>query len=156
MGSRGPMPIPTNLRKLRGTRARTSNRNEPMPKALEDLACPARLKGDARAFWKAHADECVRLGTLTAMDVDTFATACVTYAELRELERVSKRLGIEHAIQKGVRKDLHATRADYLRFSQRFGFDPASRSGIKVTAPAESGDVVDAKERFLGGANRHA
>lgn len=137
MGARGPAPAPLELVNLRGNPGhRPANHSSPSPdKIAEDsklATCPVHLIKDARVFWKRHAPTCIRLGTLTVSDVDTFAAGCQAYGELRELERLSKKLGIEMAIAKGVRKDLHATRADFMRFSQRFGLDPSSRSSVKL------------------------
>lgn len=151
MGLRGPQPISSAERAIRGTRPRTINRAEPQPPALSESAvCPARLKGAARDFWKRLAPLCQLTGTLTVVDVDMFEAGCVTYGELRALERTSARLGVELAIAKGVRKDLHATRADFMRFSQRFGLDPASRTGIKVKPPVGDSNVLTSRERFFG------
>lgn len=157
MGQRGPAPTPSVIRDIRDNPGhRRKNWEEPAPDRLQAddklAACPAHLKGDARTFWKRHAPICLRLGTLTASDTQTFAVGCVAYGELRDLERLSKKLGIEMAIAKGVRKDLHATRADFMRFSQRFGLDPSSRSNVRIAPGRKTSETGAFRGRKARGA----
>lgn len=137
MGRRGPRPMPTKLRLLKGEqRPSRINRRQPVP-ALRRPACPRHLGPEARRVWRAHAAELHRLGLLTTLDVDTFATFCEAVAMHR---RAAEHLGVG-LLMRGYRDQLVKNPAFQIwrdtglmmrAFAQEFGFSPSARSSIDV------------------------
>ena len=136
MGRRGPPPQPTALKLLRGNPGkRALNKDEPKPEPLkpdeEAAKCPKELTGDARAVWKRMAPGAMRVGLLTTADLTLFEAFCMTYMRWRQAERLTQN-NLELAIAKGYRNTAVKERQLLLQFSARFGFDPSSRSNVKV------------------------
>jgi P27 family predicted phage terminase small subunit len=94
-------------------------------------ACPAWLTGDAQALWERVAPGAIRIGLLTLVDLPAFEAMCQSYARWREFERLSGD-NLEFAIAKGYRNGAVKERQLMLQFGARFGFDPSSRSNVKV------------------------
>jgi hypothetical protein len=122
-GHTGPPPIPTRIKKARGTFRPDRVHNEPQP-APTTAAPPDTLTGSARELWQALAPELVRLGILTAVDREEFAVGCqLRAAGLRELDRTGP---TPYALQ--------ALR-DSSRIFGRYGVGASDRARIHVTPP---------------------
>src|SRR3990172_993550 len=146
MGKRGPRPTPTAIRLLRNNPGRRPiNMDEPQPPPIEPDSsvgkCPAWLKGEAKKLWNRIAPGAIRSGLLTIVDVPAFEALCQSYARWREYERLTG-ANLELAIAKGYRNGAVRERQLMMQFGQRFGFDPSSRTNIKV-----HGSVAPQKER---------
>jgi P27 family predicted phage terminase small subunit len=155
MGRRGPAPEPTSLRILRGNPGRRPiNPEEPKPELLTEhdklAACPKWLTGDARDLWKRAAPRAIKSGLLTVLDLPAFEALCQSYARWRQFERLTGR-NLELAISKGYRNAAVKERQLMLQFGARFGFDPSSRSNVKVT-PTRPESQVDAFRKAKAGA----
>lgn len=155
MGRRGPAPEPTALRVLRGNPGRRPlNVDEPQPEPItaqdKRAECPAWLTGDARLLWKRVAPEAIRKGLLTVLDLPAFEALCQSYARWRQFEKLTGR-NLELAISKGYRNAAVKERQLMLQFGARFGFDPSSRSNVKVT-PTRPQSQVDAFRKSKVGA----
>lgn len=136
MGRRGPAPTPTALRLLRGNPGRRAiNHDEPTPEAIavasEFAKCPKWLTGESRSLWKRVAPGAIASGLLTVVDLPAFEALCVSYARWREFERLTGK-NLELAISKGYRNGAVKERQLMLQFGARFGFDPSSRSNVKL------------------------
>ena len=147
MGRRGPAPEPTALRVLRGNPGRRPlNDAEPQPEPItahdRRAECPAWLTGDARLLWKRVAPEAIKKGLLTVLDLPAFEALCQSYARWRQFEKLTGK-NLELAISKGYRNAAVKERQLMLQFGARFGFDPSSRSNVKVT-PTRPASQVDA------------
>jgi P27 family predicted phage terminase small subunit len=112
------------------------NHEEPQPEALGETSalgkCPKWLTGDAREIWKRVAPAAIRSGLLRVVDLPAFEAFCKSYARWREFERLTGK-NLELAISKGYRNAAVKERQLMLQFGGRFGFDPSSRSNVKVT-----------------------
>lgn len=136
MGRRGPAPTPTVLRVLRGNPGRRPiNHEEPQPDVLTEdsplAACPKHLVGDAKALWERVVPGAIRVGLLTIVDLPNFEAYCQSYARWREFEKLTGK-NLELAISKGYRNAAVKERQLMLQFGARFGFDPSSRSNVKL------------------------
>lgn len=124
------------MKLLRGNPGRRPiNHEEPQPppvRANSALAkCPKWLTGEARALWNRVAPGAITSGLLTVVDLPAFEAMCQSYARWREFERLSGK-DLELAIAKGYRSAAVKERQLMLQFGARFGFDPSSRSNVKV------------------------
>lgn len=136
MGRRGPAPTPTALRFLRGNPGkRAINHAEPQPDALIEgsalAKCPRWMTGMARELWKRVAPGAIRAGLLTVVDLPAFEALCQSYSRWREYERLTGK-NLELAISKGYRNGAVKERQLMMQFGARFGFDPSSRSNVKL------------------------
>jgi len=143
------------MRLLRGNPGRRPiNHEEPQPEALSVTSalgkCPAWIKGEAREVWKRVAPAAIKSGLLRLVDLPAFEAYCVSYARWREAERLTGR-NMELAIAKGYRNQANKERDKMLQFGARFGFDPSSRSNVKVT-PTRPQTQVDAFRKAKTGA----
>ena len=104
---------------------------------------PPWLEGHALELWEEWAPAALAMGTLTSVDVERFAMGCAAAADY-ELARQRLRRGWTTSGQKHARvlapewSVLRDAEARFDRFCSRFGFDPSSRSTLKVTPPARS------------------
>ena len=147
MGRRGPAPQPTVLRMMRGNPGhRPVNQDEPKPPAVKPdsglAQCPKWLTGEARNLWKRIAPDAIASGLLTVVDLPAFEALCLSYARWRELERLTGK-NLDLAIAKGYRSQAVKERQLMMQFGARFGFDPSSRSNVKV-APQKPANDADA------------
>src|SRR4051812_43844368 len=81
MGNRGPPPLPTKLKLLRGTaRADRSNPDEPKPPpVLEVPPAPAWLREHGRREWERVAPILVNTRVLTQVDLGILEDYCRQY-----------------------------------------------------------------------------
>lgn len=79
MGKRGPLPMPDNVRALRGVAKRKS---DPAPVKLAPAAPnpPASLKGEALAEWKRIVPELDERGLLAKVDRALLVEYCCSWA----------------------------------------------------------------------------
>lgn len=145
MGRRGPAPTPTALRLLRGNPSEKAiNHEEPQPPPVEpgsDLAkCPKWLTGEARALWERVAPGAIVSGLLTVVDIPAFEALCQSYSRWRQFEKMTGK-NLELAIAKGYRNGAVKERQLMMQFGARFGFDPSSRSNVKLPQQAPESRV---------------
>lgn len=74
MGTRGPAPLPDNVRSLRGTLPAKPTRRVKAVSAIP--AAPAWLPAEAKAEWKRVTPELHRLGILAKLDRAALALYC--------------------------------------------------------------------------------
>lgn len=148
MGRRGPTPIPTQIKLLRGNPGhRPIGKREPKPRAGAP-SCPAWLGGEAKKMWREIAPQLQEMGVLTKIDRNALTLYCETWARWR--------LTVEALVGLDYRKDgleikrLSIIARDSLgilhRLGAAFGMTPSDRTRIQVAKPS----VEDAEfERFL-------
>lgn len=131
----GPAPTPTAVLRLRGSkRAKYRRGGEPLPTGTP--VCPAWVRADARAAWKAIVPELEASGVLSRVDVNTLARYCTLWAAWRR-DRLDQFLNAELG-----------------KLEREFGMTPASRTRIRVEAVKGAtipSDYGASKARFFKG-----
>ena len=163
-----PKPrVPTRLKVIRGTfRNNEAPGNEPDPeKILRVPKAPVHLNRWAKKMWKDIADELIRLGMLTTIDLYSLEVLCEQYGIYRELKDSITHIANPDGTREKITiaqylagrnsqtvPEYAAMRAAFERFSallKEFGLSPASRSRIDLPMkpPAEK----DPMEELLDG-----
>lgn len=94
MGARGPAPIPTQLKVLRGNPGHQKlNRQEPKPAPIVPN-CPSWLTRAAKREWRRIVPVLDAIGLLTQADMSALAGYCQSYARWVEAEEEITRLGL--------------------------------------------------------------
>lgn len=139
MGTRGPVPLPTNIKKMRNTdRKDRAVQNEPEP----DVAappCPGWLGELARKEWSRLVPELLAVGVLSKLDMTVLASYCHAVQEIQELEEDIRAKGRYQASQSGYEqkrpalsdRDAAIERAN--KFGRELGLTPSARTRISVT-----------------------
>src|SRR6266702_4663918 len=135
MGSRGPVPIPSALKRAQGVRPARINAQEPRP-ARTPVEPPYELSEEVRAVWDRLAPDLERTGVLTAWDVDLFAEYCETVVLLRRAHTpveagllVRGRSGAP--VTNPAWRNLRDLVAQMRALAQEFGLTPSARSGLR-------------------------
>ncbi len=155
MGRRGPKPTPTVIRLLTNNAGkRAINHEEPNPGAVPAALakCPKWLEGEARALWNRIVPHGIAIGLITIVDLPTLEAMCVSYWRWRQAEKLSGD-NLELAIAKGYRNAAVKERQLMASLGARFGFDPSSRSNVKLPKKGAKQSAVDRfKQRGRAGA----
>lgn len=142
---RGPRPVPTHLKLLRGNPGKGKiNRDEPQP--LVPDACPeppSFLSAYAAEEWRRVAAELHRLHLLTVIDTGPLAAYCVAFGEWRTaretLDRIAKGDPVMHGlllkrdravVQNPLVYVARKAAQDMVRYAGEFGLSPAARVRI--------------------------
>lgn len=148
MGSRGPRPKPAALRLIDGN---AGKRAINLDSGLNPLACipdcPAFLNVFAKKEWKRLAEEMLALGTISNLDRAAFTGYCEAWGdwvlastEVGERERKLRGSGIMVVTPNGFTQEspwalrARLSRAECIRLGNEFGFTPASRMRVELTA----------------------
>ncbi len=137
MGKRGPVPLPSNVTRLRGTFRPDRTKDEPKPKPLAP-GCPRWLDQMGRAEWRRVAPALERLGLLTEIDGTALACYCDAYSRWRKAREVIVRQGMTKRLKSGYvqqRPEVAIARQSMLlvrAFCQEFGLTPSSRGRISI------------------------
>lgn len=154
MGDRGPRPLPTAAKVLKGTfRADRAASHEWKPDPLtadEALAlCPKGLPAIARRLWKHLAPQLAGAQLLSKADVPAFIALCSAYARAVQAEHEVAREGLTIVTLKGFVLQHPAVSiartswAEFRRFCQEFGLTPSARSRVGPL-PSAIPDTPDA------------
>ena len=138
MGRRGPAPMPTALKRLRGeTRPSRLNDREPLPRRTVPRP-PTDLDPAAKLIWRRTVRE-MPAGMITAVDADALACYCEAVMRYRQAASLLARSA---PLIRGARTgDLIAnpldrvTRgwADQIRlFARELGLTPSARAGLRM------------------------
>ena len=150
MGRRGPVPKPTKLKLLEGTRRDRINPAEP-PQLKGDPEPPAYLEGPALVEWKRILPMLKQMKILSRIDGTNLAIYCTTYARWLEARDALKRFGLVTPTAGGSVKPspyLAIEReavAVMTRILSEFGGSPSARSRIK----SEAETPENALEKFI-------
>ena len=153
MGARGPAPMPTKLKVLRGeTRPSRVNRNEPAAGGRPRM--PADMSEDSKRVWRRVIRDFGSSGVLTGADTDALRAYCEAVARYVQAARTLEQSGplvrgarhgelIKNPLHQVVRDNAILIRA----FARELGLTPSARSGLEVAKP----EVVDAFEKWVTG-----
>lgn len=144
----GRPPKPTALKLVAGNPGkRGTNKHEPDPTYLEDLAAPAWLSAAAAAVWDEVAPHLARAKLLTEIDVQMLAKGCVAMAQYRQAvaqagdELVKTTEAAEGDAEDAPKKGAHVNPwlivqsmsfKQAMAVFQQFGMSPAARTRISV------------------------
>jgi P27 family predicted phage terminase small subunit len=147
MGRRGPQPVPTNLRLLRGeSRPSRINRQEPKPRELLPEA-PDWLSAAAAEEWARLVPDLIVMGTVKAADATALACYCEAVARFRVASEIVSKAGLMLKDRDGiVRKNpavgmARDAGAEVRQWAREFGLTPAARQPLRVehsTAPGSA------------------
>lgn len=139
MGRRGPAPVPTKVKRLRGeTRPSRLNVHEPIPSA--DLPkMPADMDPDAKAVWRRVLRDMRHTGVIRAADADVLRCYCEAVSRYAAAARVYAQSGPLVRGRHGnelVKNPLHQVardNADEVRqFARELGLSPSARVGLRI------------------------
>lgn len=136
---------------LRGKAGHTRPINENEPKFEGEIVIPDHIKAKpaALAEWTRRASELEELGLLNGQFQTEFADYCMQHAYYLEHQQDIETFGMRSAVAAGVWKAFQTASVNRQRLAQKFGFDPADSSGIKVKSKANRKEK-DKETRFFG------
>lgn len=151
MGSRGPAPMPTKLKLLRGeTRPSRVNLAEPEPGGTPRM--PEGMSPASKKIWRRIIRDYGRTGVITAADADVLRAYCDAVVRYVQADTALQASGpLSRGARRGdvVRNPLHQIVRDnavLLRgFARELGLTPSARSGVAGLAQTS----VDPFEQFL-------
>ena len=155
MGERGPAPKPTVLKKLEGNPGkRALPKNEPQPEP--GAVCPEWLPEDAKAEWSRVAPILERVKLLTQADTAALAAYCLSWASLKDAQRMIARDGaVIEGGGSGYRMPHPAVaiankaKADIHRFCKEFGMTPSARSRMSLPGEPEQDGPMERMLRIV-------
>ncbi len=131
----GPVPKPTALKILDGSRIRTGPEPEPTKGAPRP---PSDLRGEALAEWGRIVPELDNLGLLTKVDRGYLVAYCEAWSSFNDSRAVLAEEGIlvrgrDGGMVKNPAAQVMKDSADMmLKFGARFGLSPADRVRLSV------------------------
>lgn len=150
MGSRGPAPTPTVIKKLRGNPGkRRLNDAEPRPGAARLPSAPRWMSEAARGHWRKLSKGLFDCGLLTEVDAPALAMLCETLAQYIEAKRLVQEEGMVATSDQGNVYQhpavglMKSSRTDFLRWAREFGMTPASRTRISLDGEGEEESLAD-------------
>lgn len=158
MGKRGPAPLPTPIKLLRGEK-RPQRLNPDAPKPVAGLPVPPEdMDARAREVWDRQIRSMGATGVLTAVDGDALRAYCEAVSRYEEAAKLLAGSGpLVTGARTGelVKNPLHQVARDnamLLRLLARdLGFVPSGREGIH---PGDPGEEIDDLDRWLASGER--
>lgn len=146
MTPRGRKPLPTAVKRLRGTlRPHRANPNEPqVPAAVPEP--PKWLRGEALAEWKRITPKLAAAGLLTQLDLAVLAGYCGAWGDLCDATRIVQDQGTTFISPRGMLvlhpelRRIEKARAALRAFASEFGLSPSARSRVGATPPRDDDD----------------
>lgn len=153
MTPRGRKPLPTSVKKLRGTlRPHRTNPTEPKV-AVAAPTPPDWLSADARQEWDRIVPRLLAAGLLTHLDLAVLVGYVTAWSDICEATRTLQEYGSTYVTERGaivlhpelrrVEKARQALRA----FAAEFGLSPSARSRVGAS-PRPASDDADARRFF--------
>lgn len=164
MGRRGPKPIPTQLKILRGNPGKQIlNANEPQP-PTDGIAMPAHLGPVASARWAELLPMLQATRVMTRADVEALARYCDTYEWWLAVRAKLKAEGdtypilndggeIKYIAQRPEVAIAHKLAQQLRQLEADFGLSPAARVSLKVEPDAKPQSTLE-KFRALKAAGK--
>ena len=138
MGLRGPIPMPTTVRILRGNKGkRPANPCEPQPERKAP-PCPDHLDQAAKKEWKRLCKLLLRIGVLTEADGLSLANLCQAWSTLVKAQTKLNETGMLFKTPSGYVQQspllgiVNSCIDTVTKLSREFGLTPSSRSRLQV------------------------
>lgn len=138
MGLRGPIPMPTSVRILRGNRGkRPVNSSEPQPERKAPV-CPEHLDAEAKKEWKRLCKLLLKMNVLTEADGMALACLCQAWSTLRKAQTRLNETGMlfktpSGYVQQSPLVSIVGTCIDTItKLGQEFGLTPAARGRLEI------------------------
>lgn len=157
MGQRGPAPLPTAVKKLRGNPGkRKLNSKEPRPAARVPSA-PRWLSAGAKREYRKVAKLLLGAGLMTEIDGVALGMMCEA---LDVYQRAKVAMGEDEVIIMSDKGNMYqhpavgvmsSARADVLRWTREFGMTPSARSRIAIDTGGEEPSLADLLFSEVGG-----
>ena len=155
-----PIPIPTNLKKLRGTdRPCRTNAKEPAPQKMDQLEPPEWLSDEEKEEWYAVIEGLHFSGIMTVSDINALSMYCRLWAAWKreseeglsntdqEFGNNNKKISTHFRSSSELFKQL-------LPLMREFGMTPSSRTRINAEVPKQESPIdrmqresLEARER---------
>lgn len=160
MGGRGPAPMPTKEKEIRGNPGkRPLNKAEPEPEVVYELPEPPEHLGDYAAHeWTRIGPELIKIGLLTFADLEAFAAYCMNVEIMVEAFKAIKAkgmviMGARGPIRNPALPAFGQASTAVKAFAQEFGLTPSARSRISIPGKDEKSleellNAVDDAEDF--------
>jgi P27 family predicted phage terminase small subunit len=155
MTPRGRKPLPTNIKKLRGTwRPDRGNANEPkvQPGVPEP---PEWLSADALAEWRRIVPQLKAAGLLTRLDLAVLVGYVTAWADLCEATRNVAGHGTTYVSPRGTLvlhpelRRIEKARAALRAFASEFGLSPSARARVGASPPPEDDEDEARRRKFF-------
>ena len=152
MGKRGPAPMPTPLKLLRGeTRSSRLNRDAPKPRGDKPVM-PSDMTDAAKRVWRRQMAGMGELGVLTSVDRDSLRAYCEAVSRYETAASLLEQSGpLVRGARQGelVKNPLHQVVRDNAMlirlFARDLGFVPSAREGLH----GRGSDDVDPLEAWM-------
>lgn len=155
--AKGPKPKPTKLKLVQGNPGkRPISENEPKPEVVNSPKAPRWLGGIAAAEWRRMVPLLEKLGLLTTIDLQMFASYCSAWGVYRENYAFIRKNGYTFIVIDKEGNELTKRypqvkiAEEYLRIcktlGENFGLTPSARTRIQVG----SEEMADAETFFFG------
>ena len=141
----GPVPLPTQLKILKGVKPYRINQNEPKPKiakATIPRGWALNMSKSAINFWKHTAPKLVKSNLLTEIDLEAFREMCEVYAMMVKCKSIIRKHGLTYTVEYNNGGHDERPRPEvgmllklgpqFARHCQRFGMTPADRTSINM------------------------
>ena len=157
-GRRGPAPLPSAIKKARGTeKSSRANKREPKPQ-LGEPAIPASIAAnkEAAACWRSIVPRLLELKVLSKIDGIALEGMCQAYARAKSADAEVKKRGMlvktswGTLVQNPAVPISRMSWAEVRKFAQEFGLTPSSRSRVHA-GNDESSSEGESSEDFLFG-----
>lgn len=148
MGARGPAPLPTAVKQLRGNPGkRKLNEKEPRPGGKP--SAPRWMTAEAKRQWRRLAPQLHAAGLLTELDGLGLAMLCEAVGQYIEGKELVEREGAVAISDNGNVYQhpavglMKSARAEILKWAREFGMTPSARSRISVEGAGEEESLAD-------------
>jgi P27 family predicted phage terminase small subunit len=147
MGKRGPPPLPTAVKKLRGTHRKDRAAPHELAPPPGVPVCPKRLDKLAREEWDRIVPQLAELGVLTELDGSALETYCFHWSQAVKYRRLA---GKQPMVKtpwgpKPNPAGAEARKHDDIvkQYQDRFGLSPSARSRVNVPEKKKPAPAAD-------------
>jgi len=155
MTPRGRKPLPTSLKKLRGT-LRPHRAIAGEPKVPTSVPTPPEwLSPDARREWDRITPKLVAAGLVSQLDLGVLVGYVTAWGDLCEANRTLQQFGSTYITERGVivlhpmLKVVERSRQALRAFASEFGLSPSARTRVDAKpVPVDDEDEVRRRRFF--------
>jgi P27 family predicted phage terminase small subunit len=154
MGLRGPIPMPTSVRMLRGNKSkRPANVLEPQPDRKAPV-CPEHLDAEAKKEWKRLCKLLLKMEVLTEADGMALACLCQAWSTLRKAQTKLNEMGMLFKTPSGYLQQnplvgiVGSCIDTVTKLGQEFGLTPAARGRLQVSEAGTPSAEASAWDKF--------